>query len=179
MLKYNICFFKQGNHILLLNRESPSWMGCWNGVGGKLEPGETPRQSMIREISEETGIHESQYQLTYKGMVTWTVDGGGLGGMYLYIAELGEDIPYETPVKTVEGILDWKSIEWIMHSENRGVAANIPIYLNYIVHDQSCYEHYCTFKEGKLLDHCSKIIESSTEDRAEMNKYLMSKSFAI
>lgn len=50
-LKYNICFIKQGDRILLLNREKPSWMGCWNGVGGKLEPEESPTQSMIREIS--------------------------------------------------------------------------------------------------------------------------------
>jgi 8-oxo-dGTP diphosphatase len=163
LLKYNICFFKQGNNILLLNRERPSWMGCWNGIGGKLEPGESPRHSMVREISEETGIHEAEYQLAYKGIVTWSVDGGALGGMYLYIADLSEDVHYTTPVKTAEGILDWKPIEWIMHAKNMGVASNIPIYLDYIMNDKSCYEHYCTFKDGKLIDHCSRIIEPSTE----------------
>ncbi|WJH35841.1 hypothetical protein N6H14_07935 [Paenibacillus sp. CC-CFT747] len=42
MFRYTICFIRRGNRILLLNRNAPAWMGAWNGVGGKLEPGEAP-----------------------------------------------------------------------------------------------------------------------------------------
>lgn len=108
MLKYNICFIKRGQEVLLLNREYPSWMGCWNGIGGKLELQETPRESMIREIEEETNIRD--YVLHFKGMVTWTSDGSNFGGMYAYVAEVLESFTYPTPIKTVEGILDWKNI---------------------------------------------------------------------
>lgn len=54
MLKYTICFIKRADNILLLNREKPGWMGSWNGVGGKIETGETPIECILREIYEET-----------------------------------------------------------------------------------------------------------------------------
>jgi 8-oxo-dGTP diphosphatase len=30
--------------------------GKWNGLGGKLEPGETPEECVIREVREESGL---------------------------------------------------------------------------------------------------------------------------
>jgi 8-oxo-dGTP diphosphatase len=30
--------------------------GKWNGLGGKLEPGESPEQCVIREVREEAGL---------------------------------------------------------------------------------------------------------------------------
>lgn len=94
MLKYNICFIKRGEEILLLNREKASWMGCWNGIGGKLDPLETPRAAMIRELEEETGIQA--YSLHFKGLVTWKGDDFDYGGMYAYIAEVPHEIERST-----------------------------------------------------------------------------------
>ncbi|MDT2194339.1 NUDIX domain-containing protein [Paenibacillus larvae] len=39
MITYNICFIRRGDQILLLNRQKSSWMGAWNGIGGKIEQG--------------------------------------------------------------------------------------------------------------------------------------------
>ncbi|GAB6926249.1 8-oxo-dGTP diphosphatase [Paenibacillus sp. JCM 10914] len=150
MLNYNICFVKRGDQILLLNRAKAPWMGCWNGIGGKLEPGEQPRAAMVRELEEETGIVDCS--LTFKGIVTWTKNGANFGGMYLYLAEIPEHIEYETPRLTVEGILDWKSIDWILNRSNQGLAANIPESLERMMHDTDCYEHRCTYADGRLVE---------------------------
>ncbi|UVI29004.1 NUDIX hydrolase [Paenibacillus spongiae] len=170
MITYNICFIKQGLNVLLLNRESPSWMGCWNGVGGKVEQGESPRRSMVREIMEETRLAESEYQLTYRGLVSWLVDHERFGGMYLYSAELSGHIDYSTPIKTEEGILDWKSIEWIMNPKNQGIASSIPLIMNHL-NEELTYHHHCTYIEGKLVDTLSEPIAAKTENIEQMNEY--------
>ncbi len=47
--------------ILLLERsDHPGW---WQSVTGSLETGETPEQTAIREISEETGLQAGYYSL--------------------------------------------------------------------------------------------------------------------
>lgn len=154
MFKYTICFIKQGDKILLLNREKPSWMGSWNGVGGKLEDGESALDCVLREVLEETEIKLDNVR--FKGLVTWIVDGAYSGGMYAFIAEIPEDFIYETPKKTEEGILDWKKIKWIFHPENTGVASNVPKFLPRMLEDEEIYEHLFVYKEDMLIKYESK-----------------------
>ncbi|WP_138494796.1 NUDIX hydrolase [Paenibacillus pinistramenti] len=151
MIKYNICFMKKGSEVLLLNRERSSWMGCWNGIGGKLEAGETPRESMVREIFEETGIPE--YELRFKGLITWNRGEGGYGGMYTYIAEVPEQNGLATPLRTDEGILDWKQLGWILHPGNVGIASNVTRTLDTLIRDSRIYDHHCTYENNQLVQY--------------------------
>ncbi|MFP4016068.1 MAG: NUDIX hydrolase [Halanaerobiales bacterium] len=173
MLKFNFCLIKQGSKILLLNREYPAWMGCWNGVGGKLKMGETPRESVIREIKEETRL--TDVSLQFKGLVTWNVDGKKFGGMYTYLVELNEEYKYPTPVKTEEGILDWKEIDWILHPENRGVARNVPRFLKKVLNDCSCYDHHFLFQDSEMIDYQYILIEPNIEEDKEFREEYLSK----
>lgn len=157
MYKYTICFIKRGTEILLLNREKAQWMGCWNGVGGKIEEGETPLENILREIREETGI-ELNY-VEYKGTVTWSVDDSYIGGMYAYVAEVPETFKFTTPVKTEEGILDWKDVAWIFHPENQGVA-NLKYFLNSLITDSHTYDHRFIYKDGEVIDFKTERIDS-------------------
>ncbi len=54
-LRYTLCFLTRGDSVLMLHRQKPPNLGFWNGVGGRLEQGETPRACMLREVREETG----------------------------------------------------------------------------------------------------------------------------
>ncbi len=49
-----VCFLKKGSKILLAIKSRHIGEGCWNGYGGGVEPGETPRETAVRELKEET-----------------------------------------------------------------------------------------------------------------------------
>ena len=50
-----IIFNNDLEQVLLVHKNRPAWQkGLINGVGGKIEPGETPLDCMVRECQEET-----------------------------------------------------------------------------------------------------------------------------
>lgn len=151
MLKYNIAFIRKGDRILMLNRSKAPLLGLWNGVGGKLEPGETPFASVVREIGEETGLWLSEDALRFSGIVTWEVDGRESGGMYVFIGEAPPEALAEAPVETVDGILAWKAMEWVVHPDNHGVVGHVKHFLPPMLGNSECAEYRCIFHEGKLL----------------------------
>jgi 8-oxo-dGTP diphosphatase len=163
MLKYTLGLIRREDEVLLLNRNAAAWMGAWNGVGGKLDAGESPRAGMIREISEETGL--TMHELSYKGIVTWKVDNQSVQGMYVYTGVLSEEENLLTPVATAEGILDWKAIDWVQHRDNVGVAYYLPRSLSTVFDDPQCYEHRCYYQQGRLVLHeIVPIVTDSEKD---------------
>jgi 8-oxo-dGTP diphosphatase len=44
------------SRVALIKKNKPAWQaGLLNGIGGKVEPGETAHEAMVREFGEETG----------------------------------------------------------------------------------------------------------------------------
>lgn len=59
MSDYVCGFLFTHNHreVVLIRKNKPAWQrGRYNGVGGKVEEGETPKEAMAREFSEEAGL---------------------------------------------------------------------------------------------------------------------------
>ena len=146
MYKYTVCFVKNGNNILMLNREESPIMGVWNGVGGKIEKGETPDEGALREVFEETGIKVERY--FSKGTVSWETSNSELDGIYVYLYEVTNHLKLETPNKTREGILDWKSIDWILNPINLGIAEMVSQYLPILLNKADNYS--LKYQDGHL-----------------------------
>ena len=67
-----LCYLRKDGHTLMIHRvkkENDMHAGKWNGLGGKLEPGETPEECAIREIREESGLIVKN--LILKGIITF------------------------------------------------------------------------------------------------------------
>lgn len=43
-------------HLLLVTRTNPPAEGQWTIPGGRVEPGETMTEAVVREVAEETGL---------------------------------------------------------------------------------------------------------------------------
>lgn len=51
--------------VALVLKLRPAWQANrHNGIGGKIEPGESPLEAMIREFREETGVHHEEWEHT-------------------------------------------------------------------------------------------------------------------
>lgn len=54
-----LCYLRRDNQTLMIHRiKKPGdmHMGKWNGLGGKLESGESPEDCARREVEEESGL---------------------------------------------------------------------------------------------------------------------------
>ncbi|WDM02928.1 NUDIX domain-containing protein [Alicyclobacillus cycloheptanicus] len=139
----------------MLNRNRPANMGLWNGVGGKLEPGEDPLTGVLREVYEETGIALAHAR--FAGTVTWRGTWHGHdqaeGGMYAFLAEVTERERGPRLQETREGVLMWKPLSWILDPDNLGVAEHVSRFLARMLNDPVCYEHRCVFHDDRLIDY--------------------------
>ena len=57
-----LCIIQQDNKILLAMKKRGFGKGRWNGYGGKVDPGETIEQTMLRECLEEGNIVPKDYE---------------------------------------------------------------------------------------------------------------------
>ncbi|MCB9151780.1 MAG: 8-oxo-dGTP diphosphatase [Caldilineaceae bacterium] len=67
-----LCYVKSNKQTLMLHRikkANDMHAGKWNGLGGKLHPGETPEACAIREIYEESGLRVTNPRL--HGIITF------------------------------------------------------------------------------------------------------------
>jgi 8-oxo-dGTP diphosphatase len=89
-----LLFVIRDGQTLLIHKKKGLGAGKINGPGGRIDPGETPRQAAIREVQEEllvtpTGVREAgelQFQF---------VDGFSIHG-YVFTAKDCEGEPQET-----------------------------------------------------------------------------------
>jgi len=59
MILATLCYLKKNGRTLMLHRvkkENDMHHGKWNGLGGKLEIGETTQECVVREVYEESGF---------------------------------------------------------------------------------------------------------------------------
>lgn len=60
-IRRTLLFLKRDGQILLAMKKRGFGAGKWNGVGGKLESGETIEQALVRETEEEIGVTPVNY----------------------------------------------------------------------------------------------------------------------
>lgn len=88
-------------NVLLMHKTKPAWQaGKINGLGGKIEPGETMYECIAREIKEESALETNTDAWVFIGNISSdTVSLDVL--VYIYVGRLAD-------AQTVEG----ERVEW-------------------------------------------------------------------
>lgn len=71
-MEYTLAFIfsKDREKVLLITKNRPEYQaGKLNGIGGKLESGETPVEGMTREVREETSLEISDDRWLFAGNI--------------------------------------------------------------------------------------------------------------
>ena len=59
MILATLCYIQHNGYTLMLHRTKRAddiHLGKWNGLGGKVESGESPEECVTREVREESGL---------------------------------------------------------------------------------------------------------------------------
>jgi 8-oxo-dGTP diphosphatase len=102
--------FRKDGRVLMLQKNSSIHAGKWNGLGGKLNPGEGQIEAACREFYEESSIQVSQQQMHPLGVITfpnfkqhedWLV--------HVFWTDLStfDDAKLDQLVSSTEGTLAW------------------------------------------------------------------------
>jgi 8-oxo-dGTP diphosphatase len=163
-IRFTICFCVCGDLVLLLHRRKPPHQWRWNGIGGKIESGESPRQSVRREVAEEAGIDLDQAaELRFAGVVSWRFADRPAEppvGMYAFIAIFDDAWPIWTDRRpTPDGDLAWHPLKWASDPANPSIAENIPYFLPTMLYPGTPMLYACTYHDGKLLDVAPRALE--------------------
>ncbi|MFH0244250.1 NUDIX domain-containing protein [Streptomyces sp. HK10] len=95
-----VALWHRGRLLMVRVRER----GCWELPGGKIDPGETPRQAAARELREETGQEVAPERLRFAGFAR-TLVGPERRTLYgaLFTAEADAPAPF-TPGEEIAAV---------------------------------------------------------------------------
>ena len=99
-----LVYLKHEGQTLMIHRvkkERDIHEGKWNGLGGKLEPGESPEACAIREVREESGLEI--HSLRYGGLLVFA----GFKGEDWYVWVYTTDDFSGELIDSNEGRLAW------------------------------------------------------------------------
>lgn len=93
-------FNEQMNKVALITKNRPKFLaGKTNGIGGKVEEGESPPEAMVREFEEEAGVKTNVLEWQILGKLTFP-----LGNVVFYMSILDDDRFYDIKTMTDEEI---------------------------------------------------------------------------
>ena len=130
MLETTLCYIFKDEKVLMLYRnkkEKDVHEGKWNGLGGKVEVGETPLQCVIREVYEESGLRLESPTLI--GACYYPNFNGLEEMMYVYIAKQFKGELSDCD----EGELHWRLKDEIM---TLNIWESDRLFLPYVLNEQ-------------------------------------------
>ncbi len=107
----NLCFIVKSGRVLLIRKKRGLGAGKINAPGGKIEPGESARDSAVRETQEEVGV--TPLGVEERGILRFQF----ADGYSLHCTVFRADDLAGKPVETAEAAPFWCAIEAVPYDE--------------------------------------------------------------
>ncbi len=146
VVPYCLVYLKSQGKILLI-RKAPGrvYEGQWIGLGGKLEPGEDPVSSAIREFKEESGLTLANPRL--RGAFIW-IDEVSCGIVHIFTGTEWTGRLSES----AEGELRWHRIADLPTLE--GLVEHQRLFLDRILRDHNhFYSGIAVYQEDEMVEY--------------------------
>ncbi|MEH7112677.1 8-oxo-dGTP diphosphatase [Neobacillus niacini] len=147
MQRVTNCVLIKDNQVLMLKKPRRGW---WVAPGGKMEPGESVRDSCIREYREETGIYLKSPQL--KGIFTFIIKENDQvlseWMMFSFFATNSDGMQLD---ESEEGMLEWQPLD---NLKNLPMAAGDYHIIDYMIHGKGIiYGTFTYTKDFQLISY--------------------------
>lgn len=155
-----LCYLKADGKTLMIHRikkENDMHQGKWNGLGGKLDPGESPEECVIREVREESGLVIVKPQL--KGVLTFPQFAKN-EDWYAFVYLAREFSGYM--IDSTEGVLKWIRDDQLLELD---LWAGDYIFLPWL-EQPGFFSGKFIYQSGELLDYNVVFYESPLADDA-------------
>ncbi|MDD5303541.1 MAG: 8-oxo-dGTP diphosphatase [Elusimicrobia bacterium] len=142
-----LCYVRSGGRTLMMHRnkkEGDVHRGKWNGLGGKLDAGESPDECVIREIREESGLTLLDPRL--RGVLTFPAFKGGEDWLvFVYTA---------TRFEGTLGVCSEGDLEWVDDAR----LAGLPLWEGDLIflpwlEQERFFSGKFTYLDGRLVSH--------------------------
>lgn len=110
--------------LLAARRSAPEALaGLWEFPGGKVEPGEDPREALIREVREELGVLvRLDLEVTADHPEGWLLGNGTRMRVFTAVIVRGDPQPLED-----HDLLEWRALDRATLQELEWIPADRPI----------------------------------------------------
>lgn len=129
--------------------------GKWNGLGGKLEPGESPEECMRREVWEESGLTVEAAQL--RGFLTFPLF-DGREDWYVFVYTVSRTSGELT--ESTEGELHWIPDEELL---NLNLWPGDRIFLPWLGGERFFSAKF-VYQQGELVSHSVVFYPKASRD---------------
>lgn len=153
-IRRTLLFLRSGDQILLALKKRGFGMGRWNGAGGKLEPGETIEQALVRESVEEIGVTPTNW--TAVGQLDFVQDAETADPWHMFVYAYIADAWEGEPTESEEMMPKWFHIEDIPYQDMWG---DDEFWLPYVLDGKKVVGEFTFDINDNLLTHDVRVVE--------------------
>ena len=145
-----LCYILKDDKTLLINFTKPGMSyGKWNGVGGKIDPGETPEEAVVREVKEETGLTIKNPKM--RGLLTFPeFFGQDAEGDWRVFVFTTTEFEGELITESREGKFEWIDMDKVL---DLNVWADDHLWFPLLKQDRFFTGKFVFDKEGDIAEH--------------------------